>query len=325
MQKPRLSNVPIVLTHKPRHRTKSSAWELEFALEKTHSVPSPEKLAILGTALKQMERNRGDLEKKPWIQLRLEGLEEFLRELNRLAIICVAFDKTGAVSRLAVRAIHDFIIAVDGALSGQHVVVFESMRDVMEIELLVREFKSQPQRIREWVESDNEALKKNFAPNALRQLHAKRLGVKPQDLPENADYQAHSIMLHVTPSREIPPFGRREIIVDPSDPFAADACFWEIFRHARSLFSRLWELLEGKAPNPEKNTRLRKFVVAHASVERSMKLYYGILEAITEQLAKVPVEDDISIELDVVPTDYQEIFRDLCDGQRLSARAFSRR
>jgi hypothetical protein len=142
--------------------------------------------------------------------------------------------------------------------------------------------------IREWVESDNQALKKKFAPNVLRQLHAKRLGVKPQDLPENADYQAHSMGLHVTPFREIPPFGSREMIVDPSDPFAVDACFWEIFRHARSLFSRLWELLEGKQPNPEKNTRLRRFVVAHESVERSSELYYGILEAACERNAELP-------------------------------------
>ena len=43
---------------------------------------------------------------------------------------------------------------------GEHVIVFESMRDVMEIELLIREFQNGPQRIQEWAQSDNATLKK---------------------------------------------------------------------------------------------------------------------------------------------------------------------
>jgi len=84
---------------------------------------------------------------------------------------------------------------------GEHVIVFESMRDVMEIELLIREFQNGPQRIQEWAQSDNATLKKKFAPGVLRQIHANRLGVKPQDLPEHSDYQAHSVGVHVTPWR----------------------------------------------------------------------------------------------------------------------------
>jgi len=132
--------------------------------------------AILGTALEQIGRNRKELTRKSWIRFRLRGLEDFLRELNRLAIICLGFDKSITVSRLVVRALHDFILAVDGTLSGQHVIVFESMRDVMEIELLIREFQNGPQRIQEWAQSDNATLKKKFAPRVLRQIHANRLG-----------------------------------------------------------------------------------------------------------------------------------------------------
>jgi hypothetical protein len=321
--KSKMSALPIVLTHKPRHRTNSGDWELEFTLEGTPSDPPSEKLAILGTALRQMNRNRDDLEQKPWIRLRLEGLEQFLRELNRLAIVCLAFDRSGTVSRLAVRALHDFLIAVDGALSGQHVVLFESMRDVMEIELLVREFKNQPNRIREWAESDNSSLKKKFAPNVLRQIHANRLGVKLQDLPESVDYQAHSMGLHVTPFRDFPPFGSRDMIVDSSDPFAVDACFWELFRHAHSLLNQMWELLEGHPLDIEKNTRLRGFVVADESVKKSAALYYSILKAISDQLPTRPADDDpISIELRVIPEEYKQVFHELCDGDTLSARVF---
>jgi hypothetical protein len=325
MKKPR-PNPPIVLTHKPRHRTASSDWELEFSVVTEDTEPAVEKLAILGTALRRMEQNLRDLEQKAWIRLRLEGLEEFLREFNRLAVICLAFDKTGAVSRLAVRAIHDFIIGVYGALSGQHVVMFESMRDVMEIELLLREFRNQPQRIQEWINSDNPSLKRNFAPDKLRELHAKRIGVRKEDLPESTDYKAHSIGLHVTPFREVPPFGSRDMIVDSSDPFAVDACFWEMFMHARSLFGELWGLLDGKPEDIDKNARLRKFVDANASVERSSELYYGILNAITRQLAKErPADNELVVDSDHVPKDYQGLFRDLCDGGILTAHVFPRR
>ena len=112
-----------------------------FSLGSQDTAPAP--------AIEQIGRNRKELTRKSWIRFRLRGLEDFLRELNRLAIICLGFDKSITVSRLVVRALHDFILAVDGTLSGQHVIVFESMRDVMEIELLIREFQNGPQRIQE--------------------------------------------------------------------------------------------------------------------------------------------------------------------------------
>ena len=321
------SKLPIILTRKPRHRISTSQWELEFTLEETCRKLSVEKelagLAILGTALEQIGRNRKELTRKSWIRFRLRGLEDFLRELNRLAIICLGFDKSITVSRLVVRALHDFILAVDGTLSGQHVIVFESMRDVMEIELLIREFQNGPQRIQEWAQSDNATLKKKFAPGVLRQIHANRLGVKPQDLPEHSDYQAHSVGVHVTPFGEIPPFGSRDMITDCSDPFAVDACFWEIFNHSHSLLLRLREFLGSSSPDLEKNTRLRAFIRGRTEIKKSQDLYYGILEAISRQLQKkVPSDEDITIELDVVPEDYRELFLSLCDGRRFRARVF---
>jgi hypothetical protein len=226
-----------------------------------------------------------------------------------------------------VRALHDFISAVDGALAGVHVTVFESMRDVMEIELLIREFQNQPHRIREWIESDNTALKKKFAPGVLRQLHAKRLGVKPQDLPEHADYQGHSIGVHVTPFAETPPFGTRDMIADCSDPFAVDACFWEIFGHAHSLLTRLLDFLGGSSSsNFEKDKRLQRFAQAHGEIKKSQALYYGILELMGRHLQKVRDHDDITfeIDIDVIPEEYRSAFPGLCDGRPLNARVFLR-
>jgi len=137
------STLPIVLTGKPRHFLEGGKWELEFSLAEANRVEVQEQvsqeLRILGTALNSTEQNRTELKHRRSIKTRLQGLEVFLREFNRLAIICLGADKTGAISKLAVRAIHDFVLAVDATLAGAHVVVFESMRDVMEIELLVRE------------------------------------------------------------------------------------------------------------------------------------------------------------------------------------------
>jgi hypothetical protein len=321
------STLPIVLTRTPRHYTKTGRWVLEFHLEEHQKKKAQEKAAarllIIGTALERTERNRMELKQRSTTNVRLEGLEDFLRELNRLAIICLAADKTGAVSGLAVRALHDFILAVEGTLAGEHVTVFESMRDVMEIELLLREFQNERHRIREWIESDNDALKRKFTPGVLRQLHANRLGVKPQDLPEHFEYQAHSIGVHVTPSAGIPPFGSRDMITDCSDPFAVEGCFWDIFAHARSFLGRLIEFLDSDSLRDlDKNPRLGKFVRASADIKKSQELYYGILEAIDRRLQEIPVtvELPLEIEIDVVPPEYKDVFVDLCAGRLLKAR-----
>lgn len=223
------------------------------------------------------------------------------------------------------RALHDFLLAVDGTLAGEHVTVFESMRDVMEIELLIREFRNQRHRIREWIESDNDALKKKFTPGILRQLHANRVGLKPQDLPEHADYQAHSIGVHVTPFSGIPPFGSRDMITDCSDPFAVEACFWDIFSHAQSLLTRLLEFLGSSSPPDfKRNTRLRRFVRADTAIKKSQTLYYATLEAIDRQLPKTSNQNVLTIKIAVVPRGYKRVFRELCDDRPLNARIFFR-
>lgn len=86
------SNLPIVLTRRPRHYSNSRDWEAEFSLEdlnnkKARARPAA-RLLIIGTALERTERNRMELKQRSSTKVRLEGLEDFLRELNRLAIIC---------------------------------------------------------------------------------------------------------------------------------------------------------------------------------------------------------------------------------------------
>ena len=98
------SKLPIVLTGRPRHYTKTGDWELEFSLEepdkKKAQEQAPARLLIIGTALDRTERNRMELKQRSSINIRLEGLEDFLRELNTLAVICLAADKTGGVTLL---------------------------------------------------------------------------------------------------------------------------------------------------------------------------------------------------------------------------------
>lgn len=324
----RRSTLPLILTHKPRHRSEAGDWYLEFALgdlsRELTSELSASGLLIRGTALNQMAKNRAELAVRTSVKLRLQGLEEFLRELNRLALVSMAVDKTYSVSHLLVRAVHDFILAVDGTLAGVHTTVFESMRDVMEVELLVREFQNQPHRISEWATADNDTLKKKFAPGVLRQLHAKRLGVKPQDVPGYTDYQGHSIGVHVTPFSEFPPFGSRDMIVDPSDPFAVEACFWEILGHAHSLLTTLRAFLGDDYSRPEENKRLRAFLDAYTEIKKSQDLYYAILAAIARQLPAATKREDatIDIEISVVPEEYRSLFRALCDDRPLKAKVF---
>jgi len=114
------AKLPIVLTRKPRHYIKTGAW-VEFTLEKQNKkregARAQARLLIIGTALELTEQNRIELKQRSSTNIRFEALEDLLRELNRLAIVSLGADKTGAISGLAVRALHDFILAcISGTL-----------------------------------------------------------------------------------------------------------------------------------------------------------------------------------------------------------------
>jgi len=100
------------------------------------------------------------------------------------------------------------------------------MRDVMEIEFLLRDFAAEPRNLDTWLAADFKTLSDRFRANHLGQRHAGRLGKRPEELGEHSDYKAHSFALHVTPWPS--PFSAKGFRgADVS--FGIDMAFWELF------------------------------------------------------------------------------------------------
>ena len=162
----------------------------------------------------------------------LRGHEELIDHLEQLEAAFQRSRRLRGISFLLGRARGDFQTALEATLSGFHSVAFDAMRDVMEIQLLLRDFYHHPNHIQEWLRATTRELNDTFRPALLRQRYAKLLGKQPQDLAEASDYKGHSMSLHVSPDPH--PFGRLGL-TELDDPFASDSCFWDSFEHGRRL------------------------------------------------------------------------------------------
>ena len=105
-------------------------------------------------------------------------------------------DQLAGIAWLLDRTKADFITALDAALAGLNGVAFDAMRDVMEIEYLLRDFRYDPSAIARWLSDKH---RRDFMPVKLRERHARKLGVAVKDLPDSQDYKIHSEGLHVSP------------------------------------------------------------------------------------------------------------------------------
>jgi hypothetical protein len=212
--------------------------------------------------------------------VRLAGLEELLTHLEEVKRAFEARAELRPVAFLAARARADFITAVEALLSGYHAVAVDAMRDVMEVEFLLREFRHKLDKISVWARADLKQLNDQFRPAVLRQLHANRVSAKPQDLGEAVDYKAHSSSLHVTPYQG--PFGGPGIVPD-NVPFGADGCFWEVFEHARRLLFELHSLKQVVAPRlrlpPGPRKGLKAVREAWKRTQEMQAIFLALMEA----------------------------------------------
>jgi hypothetical protein len=145
--------------------------------------------------------------KRVSVQKYVAGLDEFIPLLDRLALIfaVVEHQRYQPISILLLRALEDFQVGIFLTLCQVQGDVVELMRDVLEIELLIREFKHDQASMKTWVNSDPERRKNLYSANALRQRHANRIGVNAKDLPDASDYKLHSQALHISPLSHAPP------------------------------------------------------------------------------------------------------------------------
>jgi hypothetical protein len=121
------------------------------------------------------------------------------------------------------------------------------MRDVLELNLLLKDFVADETRIELWLNASSSVIKKQFSANTLRQRLANRLGLQACDLPDYNDYQAHSQILHVCPvmsdtGKFLAVPGRSKAMV------GRDAIQWivlsvqDMYHHAAAILTSIDEL-----------------------------------------------------------------------------------
>ena len=163
---------------------------------------------------------------------RLRGFEELINHLGKLETVFQTSRRLRGISPLIRRVRGNFQLGLEVALSGFHSAAHDAMRDVMEVEFLLRDFYYDSSRIEQWLRATRKELNDKFRPAVLRQRHAKRLGMQPEDVAEASDYRVHSMWIHVSPYRH--PFGGTGFS-GPEGPFDTEVCFWEMFEHGRRV------------------------------------------------------------------------------------------
>lgn len=213
---------------------------------------------------------------------RLEGLEEFSVFLDSCVKWFSSIDQLRPVDFLLHRAGCDFVTAIEALLSGFNAVSFDTMRDVMEIEFLLSDFTAHPENIQFWLTCNEQQRRREFSPIRLRQRKSDRLGVDVRELPDTVDYRGHSMALHVNPF--VNPFGGRGLSHEAVD-VGADACFWDIYQHARNLVIVIREMCERFSRDydfdsfnpPDISTFAKEYQEAIQVQENMMKEYRKLL------------------------------------------------
>ena len=179
-------------------------------------------------------------------RVHFQGIEDFLAYLERVNASLAGRDDQSrrvlAFRLLIQRAVADFETATEAILSGFFGVTFESMRDVMEISYLVRDFTYDLYSIDAWLDLPDRKRQQRFAPHALRQRHAARLGIQPKDLPDTAEYRLHSAFVHVDLFFALPDILVKGPPHKGQGPVGLIFSFGEIFHHAAELLFPLYQL-----------------------------------------------------------------------------------
>lgn len=170
--------------------------------------------------------------------LRATGFDDLLRHLHVLEDVALREADLARLVFFARRLRHDVEVGLVAAYHGMPSVGADAMRDMMEAWLLLRHFAYVPAELEAWFTVSRRERKNRFGSNRLRQLHSARVGIAVSDLRETMDYNAHSMMLHVTPEG---PF-RRGVVTDPDEMLETDLLFAEILSHSLGAITEFHRL-----------------------------------------------------------------------------------
>jgi hypothetical protein len=151
------------------------------------------------------------------------------------------------------RIADDVRISLEGLLSGYLQAASDAMRDIIEAELLIRDFASDPERITKWRNASEDERRRYFWPARMRERQARALGVPPAEVPGAADYAAHSQLLHVRPPLLFPRSPGPDTLAGLRVIYILDALA-DIMRHGSSAIEALNLLLNSlnrSGPDPE--------------------------------------------------------------------------
>lgn len=188
----------------------------------------------------------------------LAGLNRLLERLDLAAEAYEMDDRLRPAAQLVRRARSDFEAAIVSSFSALSFVCRDQMRDVMEIEYLLRDFRYDLARLDQWAAADEKDEKNLFPSRVLREREAKRRGLDdPKHLIDSLDYSLHSSSIHVTKRSHRSVERGVETDRGPAGVFHGDEDMWEMFIHAGRLLEQTAGLYEAaglsapEAPNDD--------------------------------------------------------------------------
>jgi len=228
--------------------------------------------------------------------IRLRGFEELLTFLDA---VCQAFESDERLKPIAFlprRLVFDFETSLEAALGGNLSIVSDLMRDVMEVELLLIDFTFFELHIDEWLKADSDTRQRDFSPRKIRRRLREIGWDRYSDSVSSVDYKAHSESLHVTPPAH-PFFGKGYA---PTDQWAQDACFWDIFEHARRIFEAIEILRDMRAASDwgdvPHTKHLEKVRDAWVRTRQLQALYVGLIrvpDKLRDELGREPTTVEV--------------------------------
>jgi hypothetical protein len=169
------------------------------------------------------------------------GLDQALGHFAGLLATFEDVEDLQPVAVLMNRARSDMESAIDALLTGRRSIVADEMRDVMEIEWLLRDFAARKENLVLWATTDDDIRAKTFWPAEVRRrLSNDAWPGKGFDLPDKREYDVHSQGLHPTPGH---PHSAKDLDegADPTDLLQGAG---EILEHCRRVFDATDVLLD---------------------------------------------------------------------------------
>ncbi len=213
---------------------------------RTPSNPSPDRQPLMHELFELVARRRDERLRYDLTDTHVEGFEELFNYLDTAVERFAQHPVLAQVVVLVRRVRADFETGLFAFLSGLDQATFDEMRDVMEIEYLLREFLHEPASINQWLSATDDDRWRIFGPGQLRRRHADRLRVPVADLVDTAEYRAHSGMLHVGPEPSWPI--ERGVSKSDHPEFGAAFALADLLHHARDSVYLLYILAERAVP-----------------------------------------------------------------------------